>query len=104
MCPQKVFVKERSHNSRTEATREILELFLRSPEMADSFHGIARWRVLQEAVQRNIAATESALNWLIKEGFLIEETIAGSQSVFRLNMEKKSEAEQLVEGDEDLKE
>lgn len=91
-------MQEQQANSREQVTKEILGLFLRTPDMADSFDGIARWRVLQEAVQRNIASTESAMRWLVKEEYLIEETIAGSQSVFRLNLDRKSEAEKLMEG------
>jgi len=69
--------------------------------MVDSFTGIARWRLLEEAVHRNVAETELALDWLIKQGFLIEEAIAGSQTVFRLNPEKQREAEHLVQSGQD---
>jgi hypothetical protein len=94
-------LREPSRNSGEEITKHILTFFLKTPNVADSFAGIARWRLLEEAVERSVARTETALRWLIAEGFLIEETIAGSRSMYRLNPEKRDEAERLVQGGQD---
>jgi hypothetical protein len=92
-------LRDLTAHSREEIAKNILSYFLRRPDVADSFNGIARWRLLEDAVDRNVAATEEALVWLIDQGFLTEEPIAGSQSVFRLSSEKRSEAESLVRGE-----
>lgn len=89
-------MQERHSNPGDEITKQILGFFLRSPNVVDSLTGLARWRLLEEAVDRSVARTEAALSWLIKNGFLIEEKIAGSESVYRLNPEKRSEAELLL--------
>jgi len=47
---------------------------------------------------RTIATTESALWWLIERGFLLEEKIAGGQSIYRLDPGKRREAELLLSG------
>lgn len=96
------FLRERQPNSREEIARQILGFFLRNPDVVDSFGGIARWRLLEDEVNRSLASTEAALNWLIQNGFLIEEKIAGSQSVYRLNPGKREEAKGLVEREETL--
>ena len=96
------FLRERQPNSREEIAKQILGFFLQNPDVVDSFGGIARWRLLEDEVNRSLANTEAALNWLIQNGFLIEEKIAGSQSVYRLNAGKRDEAEGLLERDENL--
>lgn len=92
---------EKHSNSREEIASEILGFFLRSPDVVDSFTGIARWRLLENAVDRSVASTEVALSWLIQNGFLSEEKIAGSESVYRLNPARRREAEGLVQRGKD---
>ena len=97
-------MREKPQNSSEEIAKQILDFFLRSPDVVDSFSGIARWRLLEDSVSRSVASTEAALNWLIQNGFLIEEKIAGSQSVYRLNPGKREEARGLLHHAEDFPE
>jgi hypothetical protein len=76
--------------------REILAYFLRNPAAADSLEGIARWRLLEEAIHRNVVETEAALEWLVKQGFLIESAEARTGRLFRLNPERTNQAELLL--------
>src|ERR1700751_1935604 len=77
--------------------REILGYFLRNPQAADSLTGIARWRLLEEAVQRSVARTEDALQWLLKQGYLRQVQMKGPEAIFCLNPEKRSEARLFLE-------
>ena len=77
--------------------REILGYFLRNPQAADSLTGIARWRLLEEAVQRSVARTEDALQWLLKQGYLRQVQMKGTEAIFCLNPEKRSEARLFLE-------
>ena len=52
-------------------TREILNYFLRSPHAADNLEGIARWRLLEERIQRTVEETKESLDWLLEEGYLV---------------------------------
>ena len=79
-----------------EIAKEILDYFLRHPEAADTLSGIARWRLLEEAVHRNVASTQSALYWLTTQGFLQEVSMKGTESVFCLNRDKRADAERFV--------
>jgi len=81
-----------------QPARQILSYFVRNPSAADSLEGIARWRLLEEAIHRNIAETEESLRWLVKEGYLVEMTQMHSSRLFRLNPEKKKEAESVLSG------
>lgn len=45
---------------------------------------------------RTMASTESALRWLIEKGFLLEEKIAGGQSIYRLDPGRRKDAELLL--------
>ena len=77
--------------------REILAYFLRNPSAADSLEGIARWRLLEEAIQRKLIETQKALEWLLQEGYVIEQNRPAMGSLFRLNPDRQSEAELLLE-------
>jgi hypothetical protein len=84
-----------------DAAKEIMAYFLENPEAADSFEGIARWRLMATIVERSLAETEKALRWLVGEGYLLKQEIPGSQSIFSVNREKTAEAKRLVKTRED---
>jgi hypothetical protein len=79
-----------------QIAKDILNYLLHHPAGADTFDGIARWRVLEEIARRSVASTEDAMQWLIAKGFLCEEKIAGGRTLYRLDAGKKKEAELLV--------
>lgn len=80
-----------------QATREILSYFLRNPEATDSLMGIARWRLLHEVVHRSVTETEAGLKWLVKEGYLRELSVEGSEHLFQLDPAKHKEAQSFLE-------
>jgi hypothetical protein len=82
------------------AAKEILAYFLRNPDAADSLTELARWRLMEEAVRRSVEKTEAALNWLIQQGYLREETRMGAERIFQLNPTRRGEAERLMRQDE----
>lgn len=89
----------------TEAVaKEILSYFLRNPQAADSLTGIARWRLLEEAVQGSVTKTEAALQWLLEQGYLRQVQMRGDEGVFSLNLEKRDEAESFLNQRADEKE
>jgi hypothetical protein len=79
-----------------EVAREILSYFLRHPEAADDLAGIARWRLMQESVRHSVEKTREALQWLIDEGFMREETRLGTGQIFLLNAERRRAAEEYL--------
>jgi hypothetical protein len=62
----------------------------------DSLEGVARWRLLEEAIQRRVNATQDALEWLVERGVLRREQGPGLEPVFSLDPDKKEEAERLL--------
>ncbi|MGA3132241.1 MAG: hypothetical protein ABSD59_15650 [Terracidiphilus sp.] len=76
--------------------KDILRYFLRNPEAVDSLTEIARWRLMQEMVQRSVEETREALTWLTEEGYLREEKRAGTESLFQLNRARLNEAAEFV--------
>lgn len=88
----------RGEARRIEIARDILSYLLQHPAAADTFEGIARWRILEEIAMRTVATTESALLWLIEKGFLLEEKIAERQSIYRLDPGRRNDAELLLSG------
>ena len=81
-----------------QPARAILRYFLSHPNAVESLEGIARWRLLEEAIQRKILETEAALNWLVERGFLTESQPPHSTRLFSLNPESREQAEALVQG------
>ena len=76
--------------------KDILRYFLRNPEAVDSMSEIARWRLMQEMVQRSVEETREALTWLMEKGYLHEETRVGTESLFQLNRAQLEEAAAFV--------
>ena len=84
-----------------EIVKQILNYFVRNPKAADTLEGIARWRLLEEQVHRSFQQTESALTWLVAQGFLEEVETVGSSQIFRLAPQHQTEAARfLAEGRE----
>jgi hypothetical protein len=87
--------------SKEEVAKEILNYFLRHPETADNFLGIARWRLMQEEIHRSVATTAEAVRWLIAEGYLNRASTEGPDEIFQLNPEKIREAQAFIAGREE---
>jgi hypothetical protein len=77
--------------------KQILSYFERNPEAVDSLEGIARWRLLEEQIQRSLRESELAVQWLVEKGFLIEESRISSGRLYRLNPAKKPEIAAFLE-------
>ena len=77
--------------------REILKHYLANPQTADSLEGIARWRLLEDIIQRRVVETENAIEWLVDHGYL--DCSAGRRAappMYRLNQARRSDAERVV--------
>ncbi len=77
--------------------QEILSYFLRNPAAVDSMEGIARWRLLEQAIHRTVLETEAALKWLVEQGYLMQIEHRRSRPLFRLNPQKQKAAESLLQ-------
>ena len=76
--------------------KQILKYFVRNPQAADSLEGVARWRLLEEQVHHSLGQTESALKWLVSQGYLEEIQISGAARIFRLAAKRQTEAASLL--------
>lgn len=76
--------------------KEILTYFLRNPEAADSLRELSRWRLMEETVRHSVENTCEALNWLVAEGYLREETRLGTENLYVFNMARRADAESFV--------
>lgn len=87
-----------------DVAKEILRYLLRNPGAVDSLKEIARWRLMQEVIRRNVEETFEALEWLTSQGYVREENRAGAESVYQLNPQRRAAAASFVEDDaKDLK-
>jgi len=76
--------------------QRILRYFVRNSEAADTFEGIVRWRLREEAIHQTSKETHEALAWLVAHGFLREVPIARGPPLFQLNADKRAEAEAVL--------
>jgi len=75
---------------------EILDYFVKHPMAADSVEGIARWRLMQRTIENTVTETNSALDWLVRRGFLLRQATVSSGRIFHLNPDKRDAAKRLV--------
>jgi hypothetical protein len=76
--------------------KEILRYFLRNPEAADSLRELSRWRLMEERVHRSVQNTREAVDWLIAQGYLREETRIGTDSLYLFNPARRDDAESFL--------
>jgi Icc-related predicted phosphoesterase len=75
---------------------EILDAFMRNPEMVDNLEGIARWRIMNARIQSDVEETKEVLDALVSEGYLLAiETADGP--LFQANREKLAAAKRLMQ-------
>lgn len=79
-----------------EVAMEILRYFIRRPMNTDDLEGVARWRLLEEAIHRTVDETQQALHWLVQRGFLEEINTAGGGRLYRINETRRKEARQFL--------
>jgi hypothetical protein len=79
-----------------QSAREVLEYFLNHPSAADSLEGIARWRLMNQQIDKTVQETSEAIEWLVLHGYLIEAAVSRSGQIYRLNPQKQSAAKRLL--------
>ena len=77
--------------------KDLLSYYLKHPTTVETTEGLARWRLLEEYVERTIRETEQAIHWLVERGFLREVVRPGGRSVYVINPDRRDQAEALVE-------
>jgi hypothetical protein len=75
-----------------DIVKQILSYFVRNPNAVDSLEGVARWRLLEEQIDRTVRKTETALQWLLAEGYLQEVRRPGTEKLYQLNLKRRSKA------------
>jgi hypothetical protein len=76
--------------------REVLHYFVRNPQAADTLEGVARWRLLQEAVYRGLRETRQALDWLVARGYLKRVSTPHSEGIYQLNLDRATQARHFL--------
>ncbi|HEY6291302.1 MAG TPA: hypothetical protein VI455_07025 [Terriglobia bacterium] len=79
-----------------DIAKDILGYFLRNPQAADDLEGVARWRLLNQTIHRDVEDTSRALEWLVAQGFLDRLSRTGSGAIFHLRPEQRAEAEAFM--------
>ena len=79
---------------------EILTYFLRNPQSCDDLEGVTRWRLPDQKIYETMQTTEEALEWLVREGFLVKESKPWHGDIYRLNVQKQGEANTFISGAE----
>lgn len=69
---------------------------MRYPNATDSLEGIVYWRLQEERVHRMVEETKSAIEWLLDEGFLLQES--ATPPVYRLNPAMREQAATFLKG------
>ena len=73
-----------------------MNYYLAHPSAVDTSEGLARWRLLEEYVERTIRETEEALAWLVEREALRQIERPCGRSVFVMNPDRRDAARQFV--------
>ena len=87
-----------------DIAKDVLGYFLRNPHAADDLEGVARWRLLNQTVYRDVEDTSRALDWLVQRGYLDRVSRAGCEAIFKLRSEQRAEAQAFMAHAEDAEE
>jgi hypothetical protein len=82
-----------TRRSTDEIAEDVLSYFLRNPQAADNLEGVARWRLLGEAIHRTVEETSQVLESLVSQGLLLKIGAHSSDPVYCLNWARKSDAQ-----------
>ncbi len=84
-------------NTDVEQAREILRYFMQHPQASDDLEGIARWRLLQQHVTRQVEEVHRALELLVRLDLLQHYEIPACGTRYCLNPQKLSESERFAQ-------
>jgi len=87
------FLKEKFQ---TPVSYEIMKYFLQNPDAADTLEGIASWWLVGQKIDYEIDKVSESINELIHKGYIIP-TVRAKTNYYRLNMEKRTEIEEIVD-------
>ena len=76
-----------------------MSYFVRHPHAADDLEGIARWRLVEDAIRFRVEETDRAIAWLVDRGYLCRTSTGGPSSVFSLNTDNLDRARALLGDD-----
>jgi hypothetical protein len=91
-----VSLSRRRVRPEAKVSKEILSYFLRNPHAADDLEGVARWRLLNETIDRSVEETRTALEWLVKQGFLLKAARPSTTTMYRLNHQESTRARSFL--------
>ena len=85
----------RLHN-RLCTAYDILAYLARNPDASDTLEGITEWWLLDQHIERHMAAVEGALAELVAKEFIIERKGKDLRTYYRLNQSKYGEIRSLL--------
>ena len=69
--------------------KEIMSYLYQRPMAADTLDGIAYWRLVQQAITKNVGLVEQALEQLVREGKVAKNTRNHRDAIYFLNTTDK---------------
>ncbi len=84
-------------NTDVERAREILRYFMQHPQASDDLEGIARWRLLQERVIRQVEEVRNALELLVQMDLLHQHVNPVAGKRYSLNPDRVLESQKFAD-------
>jgi hypothetical protein len=75
---------------------EILKYLNKHPESGDTLENIAMWWIPPERIRPLLNQVEGAVGYLVERGLIKEIPLPGGKRWYRVNLNKKKEAAQLL--------
>jgi hypothetical protein len=87
-------------DDRIEIAQHILRYLRANPEAKDTLEGIAEWWLLQSKIEEAVKRVSEAVEWLVANGYLLENRVTGSKTIYEINPTKRDEAMKFLETEE----
>jgi hypothetical protein len=79
-----------------KVAREVMRYLLDNTTATDTLEGIARWRLMQQRIDRTVDETIAAVKLLVRRGFVEEVHTGAGPTLFRLSAARRTEIQSAL--------
>ena len=80
----------------------ILAYLNSNPSAKDTLEGITEWWLSRGKIEEAVKDVANAISWLVAKGFVLQQQLPDSTTIYSINPRKKIKVHQFIEGSKDV--